>query len=461
MMHQDSGNTGSTDISGPSGRNVSLSTFAAHFAPILFDKDGGITGGAVTDSPNTTYTLNAIDPETLQVLSSWTAPADQTLNFAYMQQTERNNQILISSTEGFLFLVQRNNSAAPPVFTTLRAINVKSYLQPGEILLSSMFDSLSNIWFTTGTILGIPGSPLQNSTTLGYVSESGSISTLHIPGQAVENGIAISNETVYVVTGPPGDINQESIGYMYSFKADCNSSRVDTIWSATYDAGSARKPGGFARGSGTTPTLLGSKYVAITDNSDPVNALIYYQEPQNYSQLLCKVPIFTPGASAVDIGGIGHASEDGYSVFFLNDYNATSVYPSAAAPESDINGVFNNLTQMAPGGVRVDIPIDGNSCNVKWEQDIIMTSVPILSTKTALLYGYEQDKELANEGEYVWYMTARDWGTGEIIWRVRTGTGGSFNDDYEGNAIGKHGRLYQGVVGGVVVIEDGDMGELF
>ncbi|TVY46007.1 hypothetical protein LOCC1_G004674 [Lachnellula occidentalis] len=455
MMHQDGGNTGSTDYAGPIGKNITMSTFSTRIAPFLFDPSGGVTAG----EPGTSgYSLKAVDPETLGAISSWSPPTNQTLNLAYIQQIAAGNDsiILVTSTQGRVFVVQRNNSVSPPTFTTSKDIDVSHVLQPGEQLLNGMYDTLSNIWFTTGVILGLAGTP-ENTTTVGYITPSDQISTIHLQNQAVENGIAVSNTTVYVVTGPPGGDTMNSTGNMYAFQA--GGAGVKTVWSAPYDAGSKKQPGGFARGSGTTPTLLGNAYIAVTDHADTqTSLLIYHQTAQECedAQLLCKVPIFAPGASAVDVGSIGHASEHGYSAVLFNDYNAPPIYPSANATASDINGAFNNMTIMAAGGVRVEIPLVGSDCKIAWEKDIRMKSVPILSTKTGLLYGYEQDIEDAENGEWVWYVTARNWETGDLVWKVQTGAGGSFNDDFQGNAIGKDGRLYQGVVGGIVALKDGD-----
>jgi hypothetical protein len=452
-MHQDGGNTGSTDNAGPIGKNVSISTFATPIAPFLFDSQGGLTAGAPTASG---YSLNAIDPETLEAISTWLPPTNQTLNLAYITFVEKDSIIVATSTAGRVFVVQRNNSISPLAFTTLRDIDVSQVLQSSEVLLNGMYDTLSNIWFTTGLILG-QGSAPQNTTTAGYITPSNQINTIHLQNQAVENGIAVSNTTVYVVTGPPGGDTQNSTSYMYAFQAEDDG--VKALWSAPYNAGSKIQPGGFARGSGTTPTLLGDAYVAITDHADTqISLLIYHQVAQDSedTQLLCKVPLFAPGASACDIGSISHASENGYSVMLLNDYNAPPIYPSANAPTADINGAFSNMTQMTAGGVRVDIPLTGSDCIIAWDKDIRMNSVPTLSTKTGLLYGYEQNLEDASDGEWVWYVTARDWQTGELVWKVQTGAGGTFNDDFEGNAIGMDGRLYQGVVGGIVVLKDGE-----
>ncbi|TVY39644.1 hypothetical protein LSUB1_G004497 [Lachnellula subtilissima] len=455
MMHQDGGNTGSTDYAGPIGRNISMSTFSTRIAPFLFDPHGGLTAG----QPGTSgYSLKAINPETLEAISSWSPPTNQTLNLAYIQQIADGSDgiILATSTQGRVFVVQRNNSISPPTYTTSRDIDISHVLQSGEQLINGMYDTLSNIWFTTGVILGNGGVP-ENTTTVGYITPSNQISTIHLQNQAVENGIAVSNSTVYVVTGPPGGDTETSTGNMYAFQAA--DAGVETLWSAPYDAGSKMQPGGFARGSGTTPTLLGDAYIAVTDHADTqISLLIYHQTAQDSedTQLLCKVPIFAPGTSAVDVGSIGHASEHGYSVVLFNDYNAPPIYPSANATAADINGAFNNMTTMAAGGVRVDIPLSGSDCKTTWEKDIRMKSVPVLSTKTGLLYGYEQDIEDAENGQWVWYVTARNWETGDLVWKVQTGAGGNFNDDFQGNAIGRDGTLYQGVVGGIVVLKDGD-----
>ena len=77
-------------------------------------------------------------------------------------------------------------------------------------------------------------------------------------------------------------------------------------------------------------------------------------------------------------------------------------------------------------------------------------AVPILPTETGLLYGYEQDEKAAETGEWVWWITARDWETRDGGWRVRAGAGGTVYDDFQGNTVGMDGRLYQGVIGNLL-----------
>jgi hypothetical protein len=450
-MHVDGGNTGCVDHVGPTGDNMTVKSYATELAVILFDDEGRFTTGGVAA---TGYVLDAVDPTTLETLATWTPPVNQTLILTYMQMT-MENQIVVPTKQGHIFVVSRNNTVSPPTFTTVRDINLSSYLLPGEQLLNSMYDSRLNIWFTTGGIIGA-GDAAQNSTTLGYITPSGVVQVIHIPNQMVENGIAVSGETMFVVAGPSGTANHtNATGYMYAFEQGLEGSDpVKILWNSSYAAGDAMKPGGFARGSGTTPTLLGEEYLAITDNANvQISMLIYRQAPQDReNQLVCKVPIFKPGASACDTGTIGHCNPNGRcGAVAFNDYNGPAIL--LAAP-TDINGEWNNFTQMAPGMARVDVLPNGADCELVWENQIRVLGGGVLSTQTGLLYTYTQDSDMANKGIYEWYAEAVNWETGQTEWAVRTGAGGTYNSEARGNVLAPDGTLYQGVLDGIVAIKD-------
>jgi hypothetical protein len=450
MMHADGGNTGSVNFPGPRGNNTAVTSYATEIGVILFDAEGRFTAGGVT---STGFVLNAIDPVTLETIATWTPPVNQTLIFTYMQMTMNDSQIVVPSKQGHIFVVRRDNTVEPPVFTTLRDIDLSPFLLSGEQLLNSMYDSNLNIWFTTGGIVGA-GDAAQDSTTLGYVTPSNDVYVNHIPNQMVENGIAISNETIFVVTGPSGTANHtNATGYMYAFQQGCEEP-ITILWNSTYAAGDALKPGGFARGSGTTPTLLGQEYLAITDNDNvQVSMLIYRQARQDMeNQLVCKVPIFQPRASAVDTGTIGHCDANGRcAAVAFNDYNGPAILLAAPA---DINGDWNNFTRMAPGMARVDVYANGTGCELVWENKVRVLGGGILSTETGLLYTYTQDAKLANEGVYEWYTEAVNWETGVVEWAIRVGAGGTYDSEARGNLLGPNGTLYQGTLDGIVAIQD-------
>ena len=60
---------------------------------------------------------------------------------------------------------------------------------------------------------------------------------------------------------------------MYRFRARSGQPKVE--WKATYDNSGIVKPGQADAGSGTTPTIMNGGYVAITDNADPMNVVVY------------------------------------------------------------------------------------------------------------------------------------------------------------------------------------------
>lgn len=78
----------------------------------------------------------------------------------------------------------------------------------------------------------------------------------------------------------------------------------------------------------------------------------------------------------------------------------------------------------------------------------------VMSTKTGLLYTYIQDPGLANRGIYKWYIKAVNWETSQTEQALRTGAGGSYDSEAQGNILLPDRTLYQGVHGGIVAIRD-------
>ena len=469
-MHGDAGNTKATDNPGPLGVNpVVKSASGTPMVPMMWDNAGQLTAGCiilqVEPSGNYERCLEAVNPSNLAVEAQWVPPSGQDIQTQYLEMNKQTDQIVVASTEGHLYLVQRTDTNGVPGFTTLRDIDLVAAgaIPANDPVLAADMDSEGNLWFSTGAILKLSGDP-DPDTTIGYVTPSGNIYTLVIPNQIVENGLSVNQNEIFVVTGPAGSDNTpgtDDMGLMTALHADPNGG-VDTDWQQPYDAGDANggngtvgKPGGFARGSGSTPTLLGNDYVAITDNANTqVNLLVYRQSATlqaGQQQLVCSVPLFQPNASANDIGMIGVVNGTTDSLVALNDYNAP-VVPGASALGNDAT---NNMDGMAPGVERVDVNPGGNSgCTAQWDTPIRIKSVPFLSTQTGLIYGYAQDPALAAEGQYVWSFVALNFQTGAVQWQVRAGAGGVFNDSYLPATLGPDGTLYQGVIGGTVLLKD-------
>ncbi len=460
-MHENGGNQGSLDYPGPLGSSLNVSSYAATLRVLFWGSNGGLSAAcSFKDNGTTIPALCAVDPNTLEVLSRWQADnTSETLNFDYSELVLELNDFLINSKQGNLYVVHRDDNNGPtPTFTTSRKIALASHsiLGSGEALLNSLFDISGNIWFTSGAIVGNEGDPVQNSSTVGYVEPNGTIHAVHMPNEIIENGISVSGTTMFIQTGPSGSNDHaNATGYLYAFTAGVsgNSSDVVTLWRQPYSAGSGYKPGGFARGSGSSPSLLGNDFIAITDNADEqVHMLAFDQKTGTH---VCSVPIFSPGASAVDNALLNAFDGKEYGVIALSDYNASLVYKGSG----DINGAFNNMTTLVPGLTRVSVLPQvggGAKCSVKWEAKVRSHSVPVLSLQTGLLYALTQDETLALSGEYVWYVVALEFATGNEVWRVRSGSGGIFNDNYLPGTLGPDGSFFQGVLGGLIVVKDGE-----
>ena len=53
-------------------------------------------------------------------------------------------------------------------------------------------------------------------------------------------------------------------------------------------------------------------------------------------------------------------------------------------------------------------------------------------------------------------VVAIDYETGEVVWKVRTGAGYSYNDSYRAACLSPDGTFYQGTLLGNVILRDGE-----
>jgi sugar lactone lactonase YvrE len=442
-------NSGVVDRAAPLGKSpVTGSDQVAVLPPLVFDRHGGLTTGCrVEFVPDIVKgCLAAVDPATFTITARWLPPA-QDLNLA-SAVVDDQLRVLVTTQQGHVFVLQRPEVGGA-VFHQLREIDLSPALPDGQALLSVRSDDDGNIWFTSGGPSGA-GSPPTTATTVGYVTPAGQIATAHFADQIVESAMAVDHDNAFVITSPAGPADHPAAtGSLYNLTA--NAGVVQVVWQEPYDAGGGRKPGGLTRGSGSPVVLLGDKYVAMTDNADgQVHLLIYDQAAPAGSRVVCRVPLFSPGASAVNAAPIGYAATGVASVIVANGFNAPA--PTKAA--ADINGSANNLNQMAPGLTRVDVTGDGSGCTVAWSDQLRFKAPPVLSTATGLAYGYSQDEQRASAGSYIWYFVAVDYATGRVAWRQRAGAGGTKNDNQAPTSIGAAGTLYQSVPTGVVWMRD-------
>jgi hypothetical protein len=233
--------------------------------------------------------------------------------------------------------------------------------------------------------------------------------------------------SVYVVTN----------GALYRLRA--RHGEVHTVWREPYANIGSVKPGQTQAGSGTTPTLLGGgRWVAITDNDDPMHVLAFQRAKHPHGKrLVCREGVFEAGASATDQSLIGA----GRAIVAENNYGYT-----LAEVESGGESIVGGLQ-------RVDIDRDGRGCDTVWKSDERAPSVvPKLSLGAGLVYTYTFPG-----GEYsdAWYLTALDFRTGETVYRRLAGGGLGYNNNYAPVTLTPDGTAYVGVLGGVTMFRDG------
>ncbi|MBH0778605.1 NHL repeat-containing protein [Nocardia bovistercoris] len=392
---------------------------------VAFDRAGRIVTTCLGAAPG----LYLIDPAAMTVLGRYPLPGrepgeflkpDGFSNFGgggyfYLDGQDR---AVVGGSDGHLRIFAETPAADG--FTLVGDHDLTGVLQPGETLNSALPDSDGLIWFVAKTngVVGTldPESGVAEVIRLGSGTE----------GQ-IENSFAVgSSGDVYVAT------NREML------RLDAGHDGAPSVtWRVTYANSGVRKPGQVDDGTGTTPTVLPGGYVAITDNADPMNVVVYRTAPEVARREVCAVPVFARGASATENSLIGA----GNALIVENNYGYTG-------PRSTLLGATTT-----PGFARVDIDPDGAGCTRVWAEDTeaAPSVVPKLSLATGLIYTFTKGAEPTDP----WYWTALDFRTGALVWKRLAGAGFGFNNNYAGIALGPDGAAYLGSLGGLMSLRDG------
>jgi hypothetical protein len=411
------------DRSGPLGNDLQATSGAMPLGlcgSLTFDSHGRIV--SVCPSFVNPVTARVIDPETFEVLATYAMPGgpNQPGPGAYQNFTgggyfflDRRDRIWSAvKTSHLVVLAQRDGGRK---LVKVGDYDLTSVLRSDERVTSALPDFRGNVWFVSkqGGVVGV-----LNPRT-------GKIRSVRL-GEEIENSFAMGRDGAYIVSDKR----------MYRF--DLRRGRPHVVWSVTYANSGIVKPSQLNAGSGTTPTIMPGGYVAITDNADPMNVVVYRTAAKlgrGVDRTVCAVPVFGAGASATENSIISA----GRSLFVENNYGYQDPFGDAAG----------SLT--TPGFARVDLRADGSGCDLVWTNSDVRapTVVPKLSDRTGLIYSYEQS------APNTWFWVAIDARTGETKWRRYAGSGLGFNNNYAGIALAQDGTAYLGVIGGLVRLRDG------
>ena len=219
--------------------------------------------------------------------------------------------------------------------------------------------------------------------------------------EEIQNSFSISPDGVFIVSN--------FALYKFRFNEDTKTIELDPKWAESlkkgdliYDNDFTMKPGHLNNGSGTTPTLMDERFVAIGDNdTGQINICIYEQET---GRLVSKHKAFEDGASACENSIVAY----GNSYVMANTYGYVDPFK----------------TNETAGGIqRFDYdPATGKFVlNKKWPAAGHFdpkTATPKLSAGNGLIYVYNRSDEDYN-GHHDWQLTAIDFRTGYRVFSIR------------------------------------------
>jgi hypothetical protein len=402
---------------------------------VAFDREGYIVAGVIKirSAEGAAYVqLTLIHPESLATLATFDLPAETVVSggfrpagaYFYLDDEDR---VVVGTKDNELWRVGHARDASgtwsfnhdpEDTFSLAPAISA------GDKLEAVVPDWEGRLWFTTKR--GVVGLVDATSGEVRYTDQ------LRQAGERIVNSHAIDEDGgVYVV----------STQAMYRFDAEADGIPQVT-WRESYDAGTHVKEGQVDIGSGTTPTLMGEDYVAITDNGQPrMHVLVFRRARETTApRLVCAQPVFQPGNASNENSLIATDR----SIVVENNFGYKS-------PEKDTTHGRTTKAGMA----RVDVG-ENETCRTVWSNETI--SIPSVISKMSLangiIYTYTKSKGPATTD--AWYFTAVDFRTGEVVYHRLAGTGILYNNHYAGAYLGPDGGLYVGVLGGLVAMWDAE-----
>jgi hypothetical protein len=415
-LHNDAYMTDTYRRRGPLGVNTEATStlFFRECASVTFDSAERLETICVgLDRP----VLALLDPESLDVLASFELPprqpgtANPFTNFSgggYFYLDHRDRAVIPTTTRHVYVVGQTPG----PGFELVADHDLSEALPSGDAIISVLPDWRGRIWFAS-----IEG-------RVGWIGRREGAVTMRELGEGITNSFAVDESGgVFIVTDTA----------LYRLQA--GGGEVEVAWRRRYRDSGIHKPGQSDAGSGTTPTLVGRRGVAITDNADPMNVAIYRRGAASRGRLLCREPLFERGASATDQSLIAA----GRALIAENNYGYTG-------PLSTNGGGVTT-----PGLQRVDFR--RGRCETVWRSEEIAPSVvPKASLGAGLVYTYTKP-QTADDTD-AWYFTALDFRTGETVFKRLAGTGFGYNNNFAPVTIGPDGAAYVGVLGGLTRFAD-------
>lgn len=397
------------------------------------------------------FELHLLDPQTLELRARYTLPPrPSTFEALFALDPDK---IMSDSSGAYFYLDEQDRVLIPDARQHIRRVghrkvsDDKAKRERWEFFEINSWDLREHVphdcvsatkWRTKGECDPITGALPDHAGRIWWVTrhgrlgtidpETGAIHSMELSGEEIQNGFAAAADGVYIVSDHA----------LYRFEA-AEDGAPKIGWREEYDRGTARKVGSINQGSGTTPTLFGDNYITITDNADERIQVLVYRRRQDVAgeRLVCAVPVFDPGASATDNSIIAW----GRSMIVENNHGYANVFQ-----QKDWDRVRGGIT-------RIDVREDESGCDVVWTSPERSPSVvPKLSAASGLVYFYTFERQ--PNGENAWYLLALDFATGKTQFKIRTGAGSAFDNNWSPITLAPDGTAYIGTFQGLVAIRD-------
>jgi hypothetical protein len=417
-IHDDAYQTDTYRFAGPLGDGPEVSTlFTRECASVLFDSRGRIVTVCVgLDRP----VLAILDPDTLETLAAMPLPPRSVSGNPFTDFSgggyfylDHRDRAVVSTSERSLLVVAVTDA---PGFQVVREYDLSGTIPQGDSMISVLPDWKGRYWFVTrGGLVGLVD------------PRRGIVRARRLQGEGISNSFAVDR------TGGVFIVSDRAL-----YRFDLGREGIPKLsWRIVYPNSGVRKPGQSDAGSGTTPTLMGKGWIAITDNADPMSVQVYRRAKRtDRKRRVCRRAVFEPGAGATDQSLIAA----GRAIVAENNHGYTG--PASV----ELGGT------TTPGLARVDVKRrkrGGFRCKLVWTSaEIAPSVVPKLSLATGLVYTYT--KPPGSPTEDPWYLTALDFRTGATVFRRLAGGGLGHNNNYAPVTLSADGDAYVGVLGGLV-----------
>ncbi|MBW2143876.1 MAG: hypothetical protein JRG75_05705 [Deltaproteobacteria bacterium] len=418
--HADSYNSGVQPHAGPLGVNPVVHSRMVSWgfggcSTQAFDSKGRIISSGVGFLKSR---LVLLDPKDLAILATETLPFFS----GWYIRLDDQGRIIIPTGDQAIRIYEIREKDSGPSFSLVNTYDLSEVIpEEGQHrFLSNPFDVVpdwnGNLWFA-----------IFRPAIVGYVDpDTGKIHSMILSGEILENGLCASRDGVFFVTDH----------HLYGMREQPGKGQPEVFLKFEYERGSGIKA--LSRGSGTTPVLFGGgSLIAFGDNAEPrPNVLVYrLDDVEDSKRLVCKVPVFEPGQSALENSFIGY----GRSLIVENNYGFS---------------VFGDSSGGAPGLVRIDVREDLCGCDIVWQNDLVASGCGAkLSTGNGLIYQYSL--ETGTGWVNAWYFTAVDFETGNLVWKIYAGSGKQWDNAMLTLSIGQNGELTAGLVSGLASLRDG------